>query len=168
MGGSYTKISEGGKTIENTDWGHSPTARAAGWVSSSGTGSGTVTRLDDGYSNMNVGVILRGQRDLDRHMLRSGTSWFYHSDDGSICKSEAPNTQDQVSTLQKGLARINLKKGDKVTVVVKKGKLSFAVNGAAQGTPIDLPVNTLQTRRETGMVAMAVSLMTPLPKVSLT
>merc|ERR1711964_712614 len=129
--------------IENTDYRLWSTARAAGWVSSSASASGTVTSfarlLGEPLRDwlMDVGVILRGQRDMDRqdrHMSSSGSCLFYR--DGCIRKG----ANGGHSAIQEGLQRLN--RGDKVTVVVKDGQVSFKVNGVVQGTPIDLPADT--------------------------
>merc|ERR1711964_396130 len=84
--------------------------------------------------------------DMDTHMMYSGTScWYYNSySTGSILKG----VNGSGSLLQNDLKPIT--NGDQVTVVVKDGQLSFAVNGVSQGTPVDLPKGT--------KVAMAVSL----------
>lgn len=152
--GPHIRITEGGKAAGRTTEGYGwSTARAAEWVSSSGRASGTLTWLCDGgeleiYTG--VGIILRGQRDMGEGMWSSGTSWYYIPCSGSIHKASphrSPGVHNEF-ILQEGLAKINT--GDKITVVVKDGQLSFEVNGTTQGTPVDLPEDT--------EVTMAVSL----------
>merc|ERR1711964_158845 len=74
-----------------------------------------------------------------------GTSWIYHGQGVILFATDGTLP---LWHQQSGLAKINA--GDSVTVVVKDGQLSFAVNGIAQGNPIDLPPDT--------EVAMAVSI----------
>jgi len=152
---SYIQISDGGKVAEAsydrdffkrnngaklyTRW---ATARAAGWVSSSGSASGTV-EYDDS-EEVCVGIILRGQRDMDTHMEESGTSWIYDSQDGSIYKAseddwmEGIPSQILAKALQKDLAKIRTAK--KVTVSVNDGKLSFDANGVVLTAPLPADV----------------------------
>merc|ERR1711964_647770 len=74
--GSYIRVSEGGKTIENNHYEKYATARAARWISSLGSASGTVTLPGD-EEDVDVGIILRGQRDMNMWIGHSGTSWYY-------------------------------------------------------------------------------------------
>lgn len=153
---SYIQISEGGKVAEEKDSRRSRwqekwvTVRAARWVPSSGSATGTVTQLGGGRwvtahqeGVICVGIILRGQRNMNTYIGCSGTSWFYHRHGLILDFVNGSGRQ-----LQNTLAMVNV--GDTVTVVVNDGQLSFEVNGALQGIPVDLPANI--------EVAMAVSL----------
>merc|ERR1711964_480478 len=146
----HIRFSEEGKAMEGDYmW---ATARAAGWIStSSGCASGTATLLNESDEEWrqnpwwgSFGVILRGQRDMNDSVMDSGTSWVYHGQGMIVFATDGTLP---LSHQQGCLAKINA--GDSVTVTVEDGKLSFAVNGVAQGTPIDLPADT--------EVAMAVS-----------
>merc|ERR1711964_420399 len=91
-----------------------------------------------------------------------GTSWYYHARgiilkavNGSLSRLQDVDGTNHWGAIindtrqpDTGLAKITI--GDKITVIVKEGKLTFEVNGAAQGPPIDLPAGA--------EVAMAVSL----------
>jgi len=143
----HIRFSEENKAMKG-DYMYS-TAQAVGWIStSSGCASGTATllnflttsRQDSWWGSF--GVILREQRDMNDPVMDSGTSWTYHGQGMIIFAIDG-----SVGSQQGCLAKINA--GDSVTVTVEDGKLSFAVNGVAQGTPIDLPADT--------EVAMAVS-----------
>jgi len=87
----HIRISEGGKTIQNTNWGIWRTARVDKWVSSSGSASGTVTRLSGGVA-VCVGVILRGQRDMNKWIGYSGPSWYYGTYGAGGCIGKGGNS----------------------------------------------------------------------------
>jgi len=94
--------------------------------------------------HLDVGVILRGQRNMNTRIW-DGTSWFYDAR-GAIWASNATrnyaNVNAKAAVLQDfGSAKI--RKGDKITVTVKEGKISFAVNGELQGCPIPIPAVTI-------------------------
>merc|ERR1711964_950106 len=101
---------------------------------------GTVTKAT-ALEGVHVGIIVRGQNNMNLPIWCLGASWCY-DEDGMIW------TTGSDPSIQSGLETITA--GDRVTVVVNDGKLTFAVNGAAQGTPIELPAGT--------EVSMAVSL----------
>lgn len=158
--GTHIEVTEGGKVISAAEWGtqNYTTAHTGHWVSSSEYAGGTVTRLDS-TGIVEVGIIITPTKPsdmipfpksayLDGHMaqiLPEGATSLSYDDEGNFTKEVDSEPQDFKNGFQ---LATNI--GDKITVVVKDGKVWFRVNGVLQGTPLDLPPDQY--------VTMAVSL----------
>lgn len=164
--GRHITITEEGTRIEehnDDDWADHTTAHSSVWVDSeSGHAVGAAIRLTK-EGLVDVGVILRP---VHHTFVSTGTGHMADllaipnsesdSGDGPSCMSFSYGCDgviiegDEMSGAEHTEGLLPIMRGDEITVIVKKGFLTFQVNGTPQGDPITLPANM--------KVAMAVSL----------